>query len=192
MRVQFSLLFRRVLGSRFGAPSTPLTHTPLFHFDDAEGDAPKKELRAIETLQPRSISSSVSECTLQSRHGRIPSRRLPSSPLQLRSQYFYGIEVYVSLCFFSLGEEASEKASPVVLFPLVRWRVKKENFCQRGCFDIFEKSFKYREALTAELSLATLRSVSSKICACRIYISTKTEHGGLRNARFRGDAGDVR
>lgn len=49
------------------------THPPLlFHFDkDAEGDAPKKELRAIETLQPRSISSSVSEYALQSRHRRI-------------------------------------------------------------------------------------------------------------------------
>jgi hypothetical protein len=52
------------------------------------------------------------------------------------------------LCFFSLGEEASEKASHGRPFPsrsvegsaLCR-DVKKENFCQRGC-DIFEKSFK--------------------------------------------------
>jgi hypothetical protein len=33
------------------------------------------------------------------------------------AQYFYGIEVYVSLCFFSLGEEASEKASHGRPFP---------------------------------------------------------------------------
>lgn len=107
--------------------------------------------------------------------------------------------MYVSLCFFSLGEEASEKASLGRPFPsrLVEGSalcraVKEGEFLPARIVIFSKKSFKSREALTAELSLATLRSVSSKICACRIYISTKTEHGGLRNARFRGDAGDVR
>ena len=85
--------------------------------------------------------------------------------------------MYVSLCFFSLGEEASEKASHGRPFPsrsvegsaLCR-AVKEGEFLPARIVIFSKKSFKSREALTAELSLATLRSVSSKICACRIYI----------------------
>jgi len=79
----------------------------------------------------------------------------------------------VSLCFFFFRRGSERKSVPRSSFSLSFG----EGFCplprckRRRIFaseDVI--FFKEREALTAELSLATLRSVSSKICACRIYI----------------------
>ena len=92
--------FSKGVGKQFRS-NFDSTHPLLFHFD-----SPKNYMRLKRFNQE--ASSSISEYTLQSRH-TIPLLHLPSSPLQLCAVFLW--ERSMCLCFFSVGEEASEKAS---------------------------------------------------------------------------------
>ena len=97
MRVQFSLLFRRVLGIRFGAPSTPLPRLSSISMMQRVIHQRKNYVRlkrfnreAFLPLFPNTRCNRGTEFR----------RDVYLLPRCNYAQYFYGIEVYVSLLFF--------------------------------------------------------------------------------------------
>ena len=146
MRVQCSLLFRRVLGSRFGAPSTPLTptHSSSISTKMQRVMHQRKKLCAIETLQPRSIFLCFRiHVAITAQNSVVTFTFFPAAIMRSISMG----EKYVSLLFFC--RRGSERKSVRSSFSLafVWWRVlpplprckRGRIFASEDC-DIFEKS----------------------------------------------------